>query len=178
MRIVRFSGAGNTWWPIGMHMLLVADLLPPELEYHGLLHDAAEIVVSDVPRPMKTTEARDLEDTVLYRTYRLLGAPRPTAAQKDQVKNADFRAALAEGALGCSGRGFADTQTGFHRDNQAEEILLQYLATFKIQEAIDPDGEWAWRYEHRLRAALCRAQTSVSYAPACELPRRPRMEVA
>ena len=164
MRIARFSGAGNIWWPIGMHMLLVADLVPPELECHGLLHDAAEVSVADVPKPMKTADLRELENAVLYRIYRLLGAPQPTAGQRTEIKKADFRAALAEGALGCSGRGFSDTQTGFYRDNKAEEILLQYLKTFKPQEAIDPDGQWAWRYEHRLRAALRRAQSSVSYA--------------
>jgi hypothetical protein len=166
MRIVRFSGAGHIWWPIGMHMLLVADLLRLELECHGLLHDAAEVVVSDVPRPMKTDQARALEDAVLHRIYTLLGVPALTPEQKSSVKHADFRAALAEGALGCGGRGFTDTQHGFYRDHQAEQILLDYLKTFEAQDAIHPNGHWARLYERRLRCALRRLQTGVSYATA------------
>ncbi len=103
---------------------------------------------------------------MLHRIYTLLGAPTFTRDQKTLVKDADFRAALAEGALGCGGRGFADTQHGFYRDRQAEQILLEYLKTFQVHDAIAADGPWARLYERRLRCALRRLQTSVSYAAA------------
>ena len=112
MRLVRFSGAAEVFWPIGMHMLLVADLMPrqvyagpsdapanPWMEVYGLLHDAAEVCVGDVPRPMKTAEARALEDRVQSRIYAALGVPEPTAAVTAAIKEADFRAALAEGLM-------------------------------------------------------------------------------
>jgi len=163
MRIVRFSGGGDIFWPIGMHMLLVADLLPPELECHGLLHDAAEIVVSDVPRPMKTEKARALEQRVLRRMYRALGAPALTPEITATVKKADLRAAFAEGVLGCCGRGFAQTQTGFRPDWEAEDALQKYLQQFDPMDALDPDGRWPLLYEDRLRRTLRRAQHGLSY---------------
>jgi hypothetical protein len=137
MRLVRFSGAADIFWPIGMHMLLVADLMPknlnknpeaepinPWLEVYGLLHDAAEIAVADVPRPMKTAEARALDDRVQSRIYAAMGVPEPSAEIQAVVKEADFRVALAEGVCGCAGRGYADTQTGFRHDPEAEGARL------------------------------------------------------
>jgi 5'-deoxynucleotidase YfbR-like HD superfamily hydrolase len=180
MRLVRFSGAAEVFWPIGMHMMLVADLMPktlgndprvvyPSLEVYALLHDAAEVCVADVPRPMKTAEARALEDRVQSRIYTALGVPEPSDEIKKAVKDADFRAALAEGALGCAGRGFEQTQTGFMRDAYAEAVLAEYLQHFKVGDALDPNGQWALLYEERLRIALREAQHGVSYAPGAEV---------
>jgi hypothetical protein len=184
MRLVRFSGAAEVFWPIGMHMLLVADLMPrqvyagpsdapanPWMEVYGLLHDAAEVCVGDVPRPMKTAEARALEDRVQSRIYAALGVPEPTAAVTAAIKEADFRAALAEGSCGCAGRGYAETQTGFLHDKVAKEALQQYIAdmAFTRDELLDANGYWPLLYESRLRAALREAQNAVSYAQAAEV---------
>jgi len=159
MRLVRFSGAAEVWWPIGMHMMLVADLMPdkPWAEVIGLLHDAAEVVVADVPVPMKTNEARSVEDNVQSRIHVLLGVPSGTGLHAE-LKKADLRAAIAEGALGCAGRGFAQTQTGFKHDAEAEEILRTYLAQFNPMDALNANGRWALMYERRLRRALRNAQ--------------------
>jgi hypothetical protein len=185
MRLVRWSGGGEVFWPIGMHCLLVADLMPKSLEnpirpmqeiptdhwldVHALLHDAAEVSVADVPRPMKTGEARAVEDSVQSRIFASLGVPEPTEAIKAAVKRADFRAALAEGACGCAGRGYQQTQTGFHNDPEAEQILRAYLARYNVADAINADGQWALWYEARLRQAMRAAQRAVSYAPEAEV---------
>lgn len=184
MRLVRFSGAAEVFWPIGMHMLLVADLMPravdggqldtptnPWMEVYGLLHDAAEVCVADVPRPMKTAEARALEDRVQSRIYAALGVPEPTPQITAAIKEADFRAALAEGVCGCAGRGYAETQTGFRHDKVAEEALQQYIAdpAFTRDDLLDANGYWPLLYESRLRAALREAQHAVSYAPDAEV---------
>ncbi len=180
MRLVRFSGAAEIFWPIGMHCLLVADLMPknlnrqpeaepinPWLEVYALLHDAAEVVVADVPRPMKTAQARALEDRVQSRIHATLGVPEPGPAILAAVKEADFRAALAEGVLGCAGRGYEHTQTGFRHDREAEDALNVYLVEhgYSAEEALNADGRWALLYEARLRRALRVAQHCVSYAP-------------
>jgi len=196
MRLVRFSGAADIFWPVGMHCLLVADLMPktlepprlyvpddggvavdpdsapmpnPWLEVYSLLHDAAEVCVADVPRPMKTPEARAVEDRVQARIYASLGVPAPSDAIKAAIKEADFRAALAEGVWGCAGRGYEETQTGFRRDPEAEAILVSYLKVYDAAEALEPDGRWALKYEERLRTALREAQHEVSYAPDAEV---------
>ena len=198
MRLVRFSGAAEVFWPVGMHMMLVADLMPktlekprlcagaaggvfidpnhepavnPWLEVYALLHDAAEVCVADVPRPMKTAEARTVEEAVQYRIYRALGVPDPTVQEIAAVKEADFRAALAEGVCGCAGRGFQETQTGFRHDPEAEQILRSTLPKCEPIDLalLNPDGFWPLEYERRLRAALRTAQQSVSYAPDKEV---------
>ena len=162
MRLIRFSGAGEVNWPIGMHMLLVADLVVPNddpwLRLYALLHDAAEVAVADVPRPMKTTAARAVEDAVEARIYASLGIPEPSEDTRQAVKLADFRAALAEGSCGCSGRGFEYTQTHYLPDNAAISILREYLARFSIDEAFRPEGHWPKAYEARVRTVLREVQ--------------------
>lgn len=46
---------GHSWGHLSVarHSILVADLLPPDLELAGLLHDAAEAYLGDIPRPLK-----------------------------------------------------------------------------------------------------------------------------
>ena len=161
MRMVRFGGAYERhFWPIGMHMLLVADLVAaaehPELEVHALLHDAPELGgCGDVCRPMKTQSARTVEDGLLIRIYEEQGLPLLSEQQHTLVKVADIRAANAEGFLGCGGRGYPETQTGFKRDLVAEGLLNNYLARVKSPlEYLDADGPWARRFEQRLRRAI------------------------
>ena len=172
----RYSAAGEVLWPIGMHMILVADLAlemapnikngqpDPWLEVHALLHDATEICVSDVPRPMKTDEARAVEDALYGRICASLGVPPMTPEIKAAVKEADFRAALAEGSCGIAGRGYAETQTKYGRDESAIKAVENYLIAFEVSEALLPDGLWSLMYERSLRDALRVAQhSSVSY---------------
>jgi hypothetical protein len=97
MRMPRFCGSGQLWWPIGMHLLHTADLLPPELEVDGLLHDAAETCVNDIPRPMKTKAQRAVEHRILRRIYRNLGLPFPSKEVEALVHDADISAFCERG---------------------------------------------------------------------------------
>ena len=40
-------------WSVAAHTILVAKLVPPEAKLLALLHDAPEIVISDIPNPVK-----------------------------------------------------------------------------------------------------------------------------
>ncbi len=49
----RFTGHVRRHWSIAQHSLLVADLCPPEHKLWGLLHDATEAYLADLPKPIK-----------------------------------------------------------------------------------------------------------------------------
>ena len=151
--------------PVGIHLLVVADLLPPELEHHGLLHDAPEVCVNDVPRPMKTDAAREVEDAVQARIYRLLGLPLPTARELRTIKTADIRAVNAEGVMECGPRGFGHIQSSIDiKDYESARAMRRYLNNFNPLDAINPDGRWPLELERRLRKAVTRAHKNLSAA--------------
>lgn len=165
MRLCRYAGGCKIFWPVGMHLLVVADLLPGELEHHALLHDAAECVVSDVPRPMKTKPQRALEHRVLRRIYQSLGLRLPTPDEEKLIHAADIRAVNAEGPMESGPRGFAETQPGIDwKDVEAQKITARYLAGFNPLECINADGYWVRALERRMRKAITRVHSSATYS--------------
>lgn len=49
----RFSGHLRCFYGVGQHSLMVASILPREKQLWGLLHDASEAYLVDLPRPIK-----------------------------------------------------------------------------------------------------------------------------
>ena len=49
----RWGGMVHTWYSVAEHCVRVAEILPPEQKLAGLLHDAAEAYLVDLPRPIK-----------------------------------------------------------------------------------------------------------------------------
>lgn len=162
MRLDRFGGAAQVYWPVGLHTLLVAELCPPELEHHALLHDAAECVVNDVPRPMKTAEAKALEAVVQGRIYAALDLTHPTQLEAEIVHRADIRAVHAEGRSGWGPRGFEETQPGFQYER---DVVHKYLTIWvkygqDVSRLVKANGPAALYFESRLRRAIARHQAT------------------
>jgi hypothetical protein len=65
--LCRFNGHCRVFYSVAEHCVRVSERLPSELARWGLLHDAAEAYLSDLPRPIKSKMPwfRRVEDRLL-----------------------------------------------------------------------------------------------------------------
>ena len=94
----RFSGHVREFFSVAQHSLLVSKLCPPGDALWGLLHDASEAYLVDLPRPIKhCSELGDFFRTAEGRVMRAVcdafGLPH---AEPPSVKRADNALLLAE----------------------------------------------------------------------------------
>ena len=88
----RFNGHCREFYSVGEHSVRVARILPPELQAHGLLHDAAEAYIGDMVRPLKQLlpAFADVERNIMLTVnFRFFGCSYPTDAAKAEIKRAD-----------------------------------------------------------------------------------------
>jgi hypothetical protein len=95
--LCRFGGHCLRYYSVAEHSIYVSRLLPPEVALVGLLHDATEAYVADVPRPLKRfiPGYKEVEEAVWLAVARRFGLP---SAVPVEVKSAD-NAALATEAI-------------------------------------------------------------------------------
>ncbi|MDO8890711.1 MAG: phosphohydrolase [Sulfurimicrobium sp.] len=62
----RFNGQTSAFYSVAQHSLIVASLVPDELKFAALLHDAAEAYLGDMVKPLKVLlpAFSDIEDSV------------------------------------------------------------------------------------------------------------------
>jgi hypothetical protein len=102
----RFNGQCLQFWSVASHSLAVAHFCPPDLKLWGLLHDAAEAWLPDVPSPLKPNlfycgdEERfrpepyhELEDRLLWTVAQKFSLPWP---MPKLVKEIDRRVLYTE----------------------------------------------------------------------------------
>lgn len=98
-RMPRFSGHTIPYIPysVAQHCIRVMkELAPhgPRIQLYGLLHDAAEAYINDLPSPVKHIPEihaviSKLEDKLMLTIYEALGVQPPTAEEEAIVKLAD-----------------------------------------------------------------------------------------
>ena len=86
--ICRFGGHCDRFYSVAQHSILVSHLCPERFKLWGLLHDASEAYLGDMPRPLKAMlpDYRNLESKIqklVWEEYDLIG-PLP-----EEVKKAD-----------------------------------------------------------------------------------------
>lgn len=86
----RYGGHCKTFYSVAQHSVLVARALPREYRAWGLLHDASEAYIVDVPRPLKPylLGYRAAEDKVTKAIARHFNLPLPIPSEVKRVDNA------------------------------------------------------------------------------------------
>jgi uncharacterized protein len=86
--LCRFNGHCGTFYSVAEHCVRISDYVPQQHAMWGLMHDAAEAYISDLPRPVKRQipDFVRFEDDLLQRIMAHYGLPWPMPAE---VKRAD-----------------------------------------------------------------------------------------
>jgi hypothetical protein len=88
----RFGGHVSTFYSVAQHSVLVSHVVPAEFALWGLLHDASEAYLVDIPTPLKVTAALDgykaieaLMQQTIYQRFGLQGPQPPEVDEADQA---------------------------------------------------------------------------------------------
>jgi hypothetical protein len=86
----RYAGHVSSFYSTGEHCVHIANYLPEEYKLWGLLHDAAEAYLVDIPRPLKRylPDYRAIEQRVMFAICEHFGLRR---MEPPEVKDADDR---------------------------------------------------------------------------------------
>lgn len=81
--LCRFSGQCPDFYSVAEHSIYVANRLPEDLKLAGLLHDASEAYLADLPRPVKVglPEYKTIEMNVEAVIAEKFGLPFPTPSR-------------------------------------------------------------------------------------------------
>jgi hypothetical protein len=92
--LCRFGGHVKEFYSVAQHSIIVASLLPSELQLAGLLHDATEAYLVDVPRPLKIAlpEYKAIEE----RLAKVIEAKYGVSFENPAIKQADNIALMTE----------------------------------------------------------------------------------
>lgn len=100
----RYAGGTPLPYSVAQHSCLVSDQLPQPLQLEGLLHDAHEAYLVDVPTPVKQVLGdawRELEATIQACVLRAFGIYRPpppeVVAADDLLRSTEAKCLLKSG---------------------------------------------------------------------------------
>lgn len=128
----RFNGH-VPFYSVAEHSVAVAVRLPPHLQLAGLLHDAAEAYLSDIPSPIKQylpdyCAMEDKIQAVIYEKYSI----NLTSAEISEIKAADKDATATEAFHLLPSKGAGWTSVLFTPQAQYAPRLLPPPAAYKL----------------------------------------------
>lgn len=148
----RWCGAGRVFFPVLLHQMAVADLLPLKIQIHGLLHDADEVLTGDIPSPIKTEDIRKMQRAFRLRVYAELGVKPPDDKTEALVKAADLRIRVGEAHV-IGPRNAATAKEFLPRDRDAEKIVSFYAGRYQYADHLEPNGRAVEDYMKRCISA-------------------------
>lgn len=149
-RTCRFAGHLKHWYPVLSHTIVVSMLMSDNQRIHGLLHDAPEACVGDVPTPWKTKAAKRRENMLLRRIYVSLNLDWPRDPMAELAVDVADRTALAAEAH-VLGHPCADEYWPTY-DEYAGELTLAQLSICRDYLEADCSGPvYETMVEHALR---------------------------
>lgn len=145
----RFAGHSRVFYSVLLHSLVVCDLLPPLFKLYGLLHDAAESVITDIPSPFKYDRMKAVEKRIFSQMLKSYGIPEPNEETRLAVKQADTMAFHGEawtvGPLGLR-------KLYPERCSDAERLVEHNIKIFPPHSSINENGAAVLDFLSRYRA--------------------------
>lgn len=126
----RFAGMSNAFYSVAEHSVLVADRLPDKYKLWGLLHDASEAYIGDMPSPFKKffADYKEIESNILKMIVSKYGLD---SEEPEAVKVVDKRMLHTEARTlipGCSwldtSKIYPDVKIMALPPQKAEELFL------------------------------------------------------
>lgn len=157
LHVCRYAGACRVNYTVGIHSMLVADLVPGRLEFAALMHDGTEACVGDIPKPFKSPEMRRVEDILEERIWEQFGFPRLSEEDHRLIKIADIKALNAEADLiGPPGLVADGKKQGWYLyDDRVVAMLKTYLQRYKVHSWGIGEGDLAqWDFVSRARHCM------------------------
>ena len=89
--LCRFNGHIREFYSVGQHSILVSQAVEPRFALAGLLHDASEALITDIPKPLKRLSIfagyRELEAKIQHMIFTKFGVE----GEPPEVKMADMQ---------------------------------------------------------------------------------------
>jgi len=133
----RYAGAGQRWWGVALHTFVVCDLLPPELQLDGLMHDTPETITGDTPKPAKTKEIEEFEEELLRVNYASINVTFPDAETRTKVKADGDRKAFRGEIYTVGNHALKEF---YERCPEAEDRIMHYVREYSYADMLEASG--------------------------------------